>query len=191
MTNQAVAIPPDYVLAIHELGHAWAFHNAGQRIHHVALGPMKNCSVCKTLPAPLNNSAQAALNSLNTQEYAHLRQPAESSYETLEQNLRCSLAGAAAQEVCSAVNIGEYRHELDRVVDILADADFIDIEDTLIENDKDWEFNEELQDGTDQLLRLVYSNLLDELPAEKLKTMAELLVRKRLLLAAELSWDSD
>ena len=103
---------------------------------------------------------------VNTQEYAHLRQPAVSVRETLEQNIRCSLAGAAAQEVCNAVNSGEFRYELDRVVDNLADGDFMDLEDTFSKLYNDWESNEERQEETDRLLRIIYSELLDELPAK-------------------------
>jgi hypothetical protein len=65
----------------------------------------------------------------------------------------------------------------------------MDLEDAFCELYHDWESNEELQEQTDQLLQMIYSELLDELPAEKLKTMAELLVRKRLLLAEELIWN--
>lgn len=57
------------------------------------------------------------------------------------------------------------------MVDNLANGDFMDLEDTFCRRDNDWESNEELQDETDQLLRIIYS---------------ELLVRKRLLLAEEL-----
>jgi hypothetical protein len=194
MTNQTEAIPEppasDYVLAIHELGHAWPFHNVGQQFHHIALGSMKDCPACKTLPSPLDNSAQAILKHFDTQEHAHIRQPDVEGHETLEQNIRCSLAGAAAQEICNAVNHGEFRYELKRVVDNLADADFMDLEDAFCELYPDWESNEELQEQTDQLLQMIFSELLDQLPAEKLKTMAELLVHKRLLLAEELIWNS-
>lgn len=87
---------------------------------------MKDCPVCKTLPSPLDNSAQAILKRFDTQEHAHIRQQDVEGHETLEQNIRCSLAGAAVQEICNAVNHGEFRHELKRVVDNLADADFMD-----------------------------------------------------------------
>lgn len=193
MANQTEAISeppaPDYVLAIHELGHAWAFHNAGQQCHHIALGSMKDCPACTTLSSPLDNSAQAILKRFDTREHAHIRQPDVEGHETLEQNIRCSLAGAAAQEICNAVNHGEFRYELNRVVDNLADADFMDLEDAFCELYPDWGSNEKLQEQTDQLLQVIYSELLDELPAEKLKTLAELLVRKRLLLAEELTWN--
>jgi hypothetical protein len=193
MTNQTEATtePPasEYVLAIHELGHAWAFHNVGQQVHHIALGSMKDCPACKELPLPLNNSAGAILKRFHTQERAHIRQPDVEGHETLEQNLRCSLAGAAAQDICNAVSHGEFRYDLKRVVDNLADADFMDIEDVFCELYNDWESNEELQEQTDQLLQMIYPKLLDELPAERLKTMAELLVRKRVLLAEELIWN--
>lgn len=142
------------------------------------------------LPSPLDNSAQAILKRFDTQEHAHIRQPDVEVRETLEQNIRCSLAGSAAQEICNAISRGEFRYELKRVVDNLADADFMDLEDAFCELYHDWESNEELQEQTDQLLQMIYSELLDQLPAEKLKTMAELLVRKRLLLAEELIWNS-
>lgn len=193
MTDEANALPElltfDYALAIHELGHAWAFHNAGQPVHHVALGPMKGCPACKDLPLPLENSAKEALNRIGTLEDAHVRQPDVSVVETLEQDIRCTLAGAAAQEVCNAIHGPEFSEELERVVDQLAGADFMDLEDAFCVQFDDWETSEERRRETDELLRIVYFDLLAELPVEKLKAMAGLLVRKRLLLAEELIWE--
>jgi hypothetical protein len=190
MTSLATPIrrspPSDYVLAVHELGHAWAFQKVGQQLHHIALGPMKDCPACRALPSPIDNSARTALTLLNAEEYAHVRQPDVEGQETVEQNIFCSLAGAAAQEVCNAVHSTRFCYELNRVVDDLADADLADIEDTFCSCYPGWESDEGKQQITDEMLQMIYSKLLDELPAETIKSMAALLVHKRLLLAEQL-----
>jgi hypothetical protein len=193
MPDESKAFPDplefNYALAVHELGHAWAFHNASQPVHHVALGPMEDCSACKALPPPLENSALEALRRIGSREHAHVRQPNLHVDETLEQNIRCTLAGAAAQELCNAIHDPVLSEELGRVVDQMAGGDFRDLEDTFCEKFDDWETSEERQHQTDELLRIVYSDLLAEMPAEKLKAMAAKLVRTRLLLAQELTWE--
>lgn len=137
----------------------------------------------------LENSALEALRRIGSQEHAHVRQPNLQVVETLEQNIRCTLAGAAAQEVCNGIHDPVFSEELGRMVDQLAGGDFMDLEDMFCEQFDDWETSEDRQRETHQLLRIVYSDLLAEMPVEKLKAMAGQSVQKRLLLAEELNWE--